>query len=186
MIPRFKVDDVERANTEWGCNCGPSALAAIAGITLDEVRPHMGDFESKRYTNPTLMFAALRSVGRAWREVGPGDHTIGRPWPRYGLCRIQWEGPWTQPGVPMAARYRQTHWVGAATKERYNVVGVWDVNAIDNGTGWASLADWATVLVPHILTSYPRANGRWHITHAIEVDPIAATPPLAVHSRSPA
>jgi len=36
----------------WGCNCGPGAIAAILNMRLDEVRPLMGDFESKRYTNP--------------------------------------------------------------------------------------------------------------------------------------
>jgi protein gp37 len=58
-FPRFSAADVERANAEWGANCGPAAIAAIMGMTLDEVRPHLGDFESKHYTNPTLMFAVL-------------------------------------------------------------------------------------------------------------------------------
>jgi hypothetical protein len=60
---RISVEDAEHANDVWGCNCGPGALAAITGLTLDQVRPHMGDFERKRYTNPTLMFAALKSIG---------------------------------------------------------------------------------------------------------------------------
>ena len=172
MWPQFTLADVERANAAWGANCGPTALAAICGLTLDEVRPHMGDFESKRYTNPTLMFAALRSTGRPWRRVGIHlIETLGlaSAWPRWGLCRIQWEGPWTQPGVPAAARYRNTHWVGAA----YHVergMGVWDVNALANGTGWVAMADWEHVVVPSILETYPRASGGWHITHAIEVD----------------
>jgi len=60
---RFTLADADRAADLWGMNCGPGALAAVCGLTLDEVRPHMGDFESKGYTNPTLMFAALKSIG---------------------------------------------------------------------------------------------------------------------------
>jgi hypothetical protein len=162
MRPRFTFDDVDRANHAWGANCGPTALAAICGLTLDEVRPHMGDFESKRYTNPTLMFSSLRSLGVRWSRVGT-------TWPTYGLARIQWEGPWTLPGVPMAARYRYTHWVGAATRN-VDDIGIWDVNAMANGTGWCALSDWSTHIVPFIIESTKRANGKWHVTHAIEVD----------------
>ena len=163
--PRFTADDADRANAEWGANCGPGALAAIMDMTLDEVRPHLGDFEQKRYTNPSMMNFALRSIGRPWKKIGAA-------WPQYGLARIQWEGPWTDPGVPMVARYRHTHWVGAA--QRNGEIGVFDINAMGNGTGWGVLADWESILVPWLLNAcVPRANGRWHITHAIEVEPPA-------------
>lgn len=162
--PRFTLDDGDRAYHEWGANCGPGALAAIMGMTLDEVRPHMGDFETKHYTNPSLMNAALRSVGRPWRKIG-GE------WPAYGLVRIQWEGPWTLPGVPFKARYRYTHWVGAE-KTATKGIGIFDINAMNNGSGWCALADWASIVAPFLATHHdPRATGGWHITHAIEVDP---------------
>jgi hypothetical protein len=154
---------MDRANKDWGANCGPGALAAIMGMTLDEVRPHMGDFESKRYTNPSLMNAALRSIGRSWRK-------IGAEWPVFGLARIQWEGPWTAQGVPMAARYRHTHWVGSHIRTASH--GVFDINALANGTGWCSLDDWRSEIVPWILKELvPRANGAWHVTHGIEIAP---------------
>ena len=162
LKPRFTMEDGERAADEWGANCGPGALAAIMGMTLDEVRPHMGDFESKHYTNPSLMNAALRSINRPWRKIGAA-------WPNYGLVRIQWEGPWTKPGVPMRARYRHTHWIGAETGR--SGIGVFDINCMNNGTGWCSLEDWSAVIVPHILqVCVPRASGKWHVTHAIEVE----------------
>ncbi len=164
--PAFTADDAERAFDKWGCNCGPAAIAAICGLTLDEVRPHMGDFEARGYTNPTLMWAVLRSIGIKWWEVKPPG-----PWPEYGLCRVQWEGPWTEPGVPMRARYRHTHWVGAHTRES-GEIGVFDINAIGNGSGWSSLNDWREKLVPWILKEcVPRANGSWHLTHVVEVRP---------------
>lgn len=158
--PLFSLEDAERAYEAWGANCGPGAIAAIMGMTLDDVRPHMGDFERKHYTNPTLMFDVLLSIGRPWKK-------IGATWPHYGLVRVQWEGPWTEPGVPMRARYRYTHWVGAATVN--GEVGVFDINCINNGSGWVSLGDWESIIVKHLTALYPRASGKWHITHAIEL-----------------
>lgn len=173
----ISMDDMLRANEEWGANCGPGAIAAIMGMTLDDVRPHLGDFENKRYTNPTLMWSALRSLKAKW--------SINRRklWPMYGLARIQWEGPWTEEGVHPKARYRYTHWVGAmigpngfkyAGKPGELDVGVFDINALANGSGWCSLNDWERTVVPFILEEYPRANGRWHITHSVEVERNAA------------
>ena len=164
-LPRFSADDAQRAWETWGCNCGPGAIAAVMGMTLDEVRPHMGDFERKRYTNPTLMWEVLGRIGRPWRKLrAPLD------WPQHGLVRIQWHGPWMKDGVPMAARYRQTHWVGGARLPGRGI-GVFDINAISAG-GWISLKAWSETLVPWILDeAVPRADGTWSLTHVIEVEP---------------
>jgi hypothetical protein len=161
-------EEADRAWREWGCNCGPAAISAVLPMSLDQVRPHMGDFEAKRYTNPSLMWAALRSLGVRFSYRGGN---LGRDnWPRYGLARIQWEGPWTAPGVNPKAAYRHTHWVGANARNRSNI-GIFDVNAVANGSGWCPLADWVDVIVPHILReAVPRAAGGWHITHAVEVE----------------
>ncbi len=168
-VTRLKItaQDAERAWDEWGCNCGPAALAAVVGVSLDTVRPHMGNFEAKRYTNPTLMWAALRSLGVQFSFRG-GD--LGREnWPAYGLARIQWEGPWMKTGVPVRARYRHTHWVGVNSRDPLNV-GIFDVNALGNGTGWCDVMDWVGAIVPWILKECePKADGRWHITHAVEI-----------------
>jgi hypothetical protein len=164
--PLFTWQDAERAAEEWGCNCGPSAIAAITGLSLDEVRPHMGDFEKKRYTNPTLMWAALQSIGVRFSYRG-GD--LGKnSWPAHGLCRIQFEGPWTEPGVNPKWAYRQTHWVAASRHE--GEIGVFDINAIGNGSGWCLLEHWVGEIVPWIIReAVPRANGGWHITHSVEI-----------------
>lgn len=168
MKPRFTPEEVNRAYDEWGCNCGPSALAAITGLTLDEVRPHIKGFDEKHYTNPTMMREAVGSILK--RPVKWSHSRYGFiSWPMYGLVRIQWEGPWTAPGVPMKARYRYTHWIGV---ESYDLtdVGIFDINAMANGTGWCFQKDWSGVIVPFILSHVPRSNGKWHITHAIEVE----------------
>jgi hypothetical protein len=54
LTVKFTQEESHQAFDAWGFNCGPSAIAAVVGLTIDEVRPHMGDFESKHYTNPTL------------------------------------------------------------------------------------------------------------------------------------
>lgn len=160
-------DDMHSAFDEWGANCGPSAISAVCNVPLAAVRPHMGDFEKKRYTNPTLMWDALISMGVLFNYRG-GD--LGKNnWPRYGLARIQWEGPWTMPNVPIRARYRHTHWIGVDATGA-NSIGIFDCNATANGSGWTSLQDWQDGIVPWILSEcVPRASGGWHITHSVDV-----------------
>ncbi len=167
--PLFSAEDAERAHEEWGANCGPGAIAAICGLTLDQLRPLMGDFEAKRYTNPTLMWEVL---DRLYNRLDIVDWRLRKPpvWPDYGLVRIQWHGPWMAPGVSPRARYRFTHWVGAAripSGER----GVFDINAIGNGEGWTSLENWTSILVPWILEEcVPRADGEFSLTHSVEIE----------------
>ena len=160
LRPKFSAVDAALAFDAWGCNCGPTALAAIAGFTLDEVRPHIPDFESKHYTNPTMMNAGLRALGVRFCK-------IGRRWPAFGLIRVQWEGPWTEPGVPIAARYRYTHWIGGC--ETGGSYGIFDVNALANGSGWVSRENWVALMVPFLCNLYPRATGKWHVTHGLQV-----------------
>lgn len=148
----------------------------MAGLTPEKVRPFLGDFERKHYTNPTLMRDALDRLVEGGRlkgyryevrsDGGPG--AAQSPWVSFGLLRIQWGGPWLDAGVPIAARYRQTHWVGAATIE--GRFGVWDVNAMANRSGWIALSDWTDTIVPAITRATPRADGTWSITHAIEIE----------------
>lgn len=166
MKTLFTLTDAERAADEWGANCGPAAIAAVLGKTLEDVRSHLGDFERKRYTNPTMMYATLRSLGVQWETRAPSGWP--RPTPPLALVRVQWEGPWTEPGVHPYARYRRTHWVGAAGGR--DSIGIFDVNCLNNGSGWVSFEDWRDVVVPWLLKElYPTASGKWHATHVLEV-----------------
>jgi len=174
---RFSLADVECANAEWRCNCGPAALAAICGLTLDEVRALFGP-NWPGYTNPTAMFAALRASGATHHELRRTSASE-QLWPHWGLCRIQWDGPWMARNVPAVARYQRTHWVGVSrlilqdgTVSAPNVC-IWDVNQLGpplNGDGWAPLAWWRSRVVPRLTSEVRRATGGWHITHAIEVE----------------
>jgi hypothetical protein len=162
--PLFSHDDCIRAYEEWGANCGPTALAAMTLQTLDEVRPLMGDFEQKHYTNPTLMWATLNRIGATWQKLMHPEK-----WPRYGLALIQFEGPWTAPNVPARAAYRHTHWIGVDSGNPDNI-GIYDCNAMNNGSGWVSAFDWEHIILPYLLEEIPKANGKWHIKCAAEID----------------
>lgn len=173
LRPRFTGADAERAYKEWGANCGPGAAAAILGLTLDEIRPLFAavGFESRHYTNPTMMLDVLRASGRGITYLA-GKRLPSDPWPSWGLVRIQWEGPWMRPGVPPAARYRLTHWVGASRSG--SGVGVFDINVVGTGPandhdGWTTLQAWSEVVAPHLMEGIPRADGKWSATHSIEV-----------------
>jgi len=169
---RFTLEDAQRAVDDWGANCGPGAIAAIAGLTLDDLRPHLGDFERKGYTNPTLMWDVLRRLGIRYHctlNQMSSEHQGMLAFPQYGLARVQWEGPWTAPGVPIRVRYRHTHWV-AAVSEGGREHDIFDINCMCVG-GWVPLSEWATDVVPWLLKECePKANGRWHLTHAVEVE----------------
>lgn len=177
----FNLEDAQRAGDDWGLNCGPAAVAAVCGLTLEQVRPLLGDFEKKRYTNPALMWQILRATGRHWKkntlQQCSSEHQGSLAFPQYGLARVQWEGPWTAPGVPMRVRYRHTHWVGGAlidprdwTTPGWEEPRIFDVNCMCVG-GWVPFSEWSESVVPWLLKECePKANGRWHLTHVVEIE----------------
>jgi hypothetical protein len=87
----FTARQAEDAYDIWRSNCGPAALAAILGRSLEDIRPMMGDFEKKFYTNPTLMCESLTRCGVKWRRVAVCELS---QIPARALVRVQWEGPW--------------------------------------------------------------------------------------------
>lgn len=166
---RFGVVEAQRAADAWGANCGPGALAAVLGLTLDELRPSLGrcGFERRGYMSPSMMFDSLDLLAHGrWRRSAPP-----LLWPDFGLCRVQWSGPWLAPGVPVRVAYGHTHWIGArqAARPRGGPVEIFDINCICAG-GWVPLAEWTGQVVPWLLrTAEPKADGNWHLTHVVEV-----------------
>ena len=68
----------------------------------------------------------------------------------------------------MRVRYRHTHWVGSCFIEGEEQ-SIFDVNCMCVG-GWVPLSEWTDSLVPWLLKQCePKADGRWHITHSVEV-----------------
>jgi hypothetical protein len=177
-----------RAADDWGLNCGPGAICGALALLPDAVRPHLGKFEGRGFMAPGHMWAALRRLGVEYTLVRPASSC--RPWPRNnGICRVQWSGPWCDPGRPAVAAYRHTHWV-AARRSSYaggddwapagtGPVSIFDVNNIigpgaelslgspDCPDGWLPLRWWADVVVPELLPS--KGDGSWWVTHTAEV-----------------
>lgn len=165
---KMTAEQAQLAANQWGFNCGPGALCGVLDLTPDELRPDLLDFEQKRYTNPTLMQDILRRRGVPFRLVYRGDGPAPAvAYPPLGLVRVQWAGPWTKEGVPMSARYRQTHWAGVRSGKCGREV--FDVNAIAYG-GWLPWAEWAEQLVPWLIRAcVPRASGEWWPTHVLAI-----------------
>lgn len=151
---RFDEKSINAAYENWRCTCGPAAFAAVLGMTLDEARSHFPGYRG--WVAPTMMWNALASA-RVECRVGKPVTVNGMP--SYGLARVQWHGPWMAHNVPVAARYRHTHWVAA--------VGafVFDINA-----GWVPAAVWRNEVVPEITDTIRRCHGRWSVTHVAEVE----------------
>ena len=171
---RFGLDEARAGSDEWGFNCGPGALCAVLDRTPAEIRPHLGDFERKRYTNPSLMAAILQGLRvpfcRTFEQLGRCHRDALRTpiYPKRGLVRIQWDGPWCNPGRPAVARYRHTHWIAVRNMDRPEREA-FDVNAIAHG-GWVPWEEWTSCLVPWLLKRVkPKGNGRWWPTHCWEI-----------------
>ncbi len=160
------LDEALDAAQEWGCNCGPAALAASLGVSLRSVRRLFENWPG--FTNPGMMGRALLKWGGCFSRQ-PVDE---QRWPE-GRClvRIQWHGPWMQPGVPVGARYRQTHWVATRWHRIRGPLAVFDINGLHWGNGgWWSLGFWEHTIVPAILANVPRADGGWSRTHVYRLD----------------
>lgn len=167
-MSRVTLDNAQAAADSWGFNCGPAALCAVLNKAPDEIRPHLGDFERKKYTNPSLMADILRGLKVSFLRT---FETVREPaagtviWPKFGLVRVQWAGPWTRDGVPIPARYRHTHWVAYRNGPGTNHGVVFDVNALCVG-GWMPFAEWSNQLVPWLLQQVePKSTGKWWPTH---------------------
>src|SRR5262245_10223328 len=65
----FTWEQCERAQRDWGFNCGPAALAAAVGCSIEEVRGKIPLFENKRFTNPSMMREGLGAFGFCAREM---------------------------------------------------------------------------------------------------------------------
>jgi hypothetical protein len=116
-------------------------------------------FDQKGYTSPGMMWGALKRLRVRYRwhfpRAGKGFPRIA--WPRFGLVRVQWGGPWCDPGVPPRVAYMHTHWV-ASWGEAPEVM-IFDINT--TAVGWISLTEWSEQLVPWLLATHHRADFTW-------------------------
>lgn len=162
---RFTEADALDAADAWNFSCGPAAICALLALKPEEVRPHLGNF--KGWMNPTQMKAALTSLRAAFVEhrIKQGAESI---LPTPAIWRVQYGGPWLNPGANAKAAYKFTHWVTAIGRDIPRIPGgmqVYDVNAM----GWFPYAVWHKVTSEMALEDIPRADGRVLITHALVV-----------------
>lgn len=168
----LRFDEVEFASADWGFNCGPAVICAITGMSPDELRPHLLDFERRCFMNPSQMWRVLLGLrlpidaAQQGRACVAGDGS----YPPLCVVRVQWDGPWTAPGVPIKARYPRTHWIAVSGSlgERC----VFDINAVHSCGGWIPWQTWTSSLVPWLLReAHPKATGKWWPTHIWAVQP---------------
>jgi len=175
-VAPFDEAAIDAANKAWHCTCGPVAIACILGLTLDQVRPLIGS-DYRGWMNPTQVRAALDRAGVRVEEI-PRDR-LYRPdglkrgaqiyAAAYGLMRLQFAGPWSEPGVPPRVAYRHTHWVASmAGKDGFPVM--YDIN-----WGWMETGRYFRNM-DELALETPRSTGKWWPTHIYEVSfPISAS-----------
>lgn len=163
--------ELEAAYKEWGCNCGPTAIAAATGRSLDEVRqavPPAGTSRFKGYMGVPDVQAALRwldvKVTRTWSKP-PNSLLLADLTGGPAIFMIQWGGPWMR-DPRAAAKHRHLiafryGWVGPTTGPR------WVGDVANRPAVWWLLDAWvATVheLMPE------GGDGTWSIGWACQVE----------------
>ncbi len=173
MHEPFTEAQALKAGDEWGFNCGPAAVAVALNLSLLEVRPLFAavGFEERGFTNPTMIHAVLKAMrGSPLMRTAILFRYEPDPFPHHGIVRVQFDGPWTQKGVPPQAAYEHTHYV-ATQMSQLGSRFVFDLNAYgwnDHGpTGWVSYERWCEKILP--LITPKRGNGGWWITHSYEL-----------------
>jgi len=149
----------------WGANCGPHSLAFALQRHIDHVRGVIPGFEEKRFTNPTMMQQALNAlnVPNVLIRCPPGSGAVPAMFAdQPAIVRVQWTGPWTQPGASPAWGYRMTHYIVSWKDEGDDLV-------FDCNCGVVPLAEWVRDTVPDLVRLFDRADGGWFPTHIWQV-----------------
>jgi len=140
--------ELEAANRAWNCNCGPTAIAAATGKSLDQVRAALtkGTGRFKGYTTVPDVQAALRwldvRVERSWSK--PPKALLEHELAGTAVLMIQFGGPWMR-DPRAAARHRHLiafryGWIGPKMGPR------WVADVTNRPAVWTLLDAWiATV-----------------------------------------
>lgn len=158
----FDEAESDAAHKSWGFNCGPAALAFALQKKPDDVRAALVGFEQRRYTNPTMMEAALKTLRVKFHKVFNPSGGKGMTNSRYAmwegpvsLVRIQFTGPWTADGANYKWASTHTHWVCCWVGDGAHLV--FDVNG-----GIMDAYRWENKIVPAIAATIKRADGGWY------------------------
>lgn len=151
--PYRPVPDLLEANQAWGANCGPASIAALLGMTLADLRPHLGDFERRRYMNPSQAKAVLLALG-----LRPRPTNLLEGWPPDGLIFVQFKGQWD--GAPAFVQYQHTHWIAVRGSWVYEV----------NNNEWSARWFWKQHVIEEIALRHDGASGGWYARSGYAVD----------------
>lgn len=170
-ISTFGNLELRAASKEWGCNCGPAALAFATQRSLQDARQALVGFDRKFYVTPTMMEEALSAIGTVANRRPPIRSFMFRE-ESLALCRIQFTGPWTAPEANPRWAYKHTHWIVSWIEYRNREFSfhVFDVN---DGTP-KLFSEWLSDTLPKIVASIERADGNWKPTHIWSVEPLGA------------
>lgn len=159
----YTPPDCAQAYNDWKANCGPAALASLLRKTMAEVRDYFPRFPGKPWVNPTHIKAAMELAGvkyTATKKDETGQHVC----PAYGLCFIQFDGPWSGDYAKILEAYRHTHWV-AVSQTIGLPTRMYDINA----DGWLSQHDWGQTIEPRFMAENQKYTGTWWVRWACEV-----------------
>ncbi len=171
----YQPSAVDEQWQEWGANCGPSAIAALVGREVKDVRAVVerlanGD-KNKRcgrsgwwlgHMHAGHLSDTLCELGLEPRRTNfkPGE---GR-WPKKGLAMIQTEGPWCHPPSKSTARFRYTHTIAVVDAGPAIGITVYDGNV----EAWVKEKWWAEKVMKGLVEGEKRATG-WHVMMTLEV-----------------
>lgn len=160
---RFNALELQRANADWGCNCGPSAFAACCHLTLPQARGYCATFKAKGHMNATDMHGALYAARmKMVTELADGG-TEQDVYPVHGLCLVQFSGPWINSPKNPKWQYVHTHWI--ASKWLVDQRWIFDCNAL----AWLPQSEWLDRIVPLLVASDPLRDGDFWLKHSWEI-----------------
>lgn len=147
----YTEDDSDLAHAKWAACCGHHSIAAAFNVPLARV---CETFDSKKgWMSPTDIERVLHNLGIRFRSTLRMQTRKLRD----GVCRVQFEGRWMNPGVPVGARYPHTHYIG-----------VREAHVLDTAVHpaiWIPQQDW----LDNADLYYVRSDVTgWHITHWYE------------------
>ena len=162
-------------------NCAPSAVAALLGVDMAQVRDAFPWFPARPWTNPTQFGQALTSLQEQrllmawwqeptpkhlWRRMGPPEHQRSLL-PVRGLAIVQIDGPWVDLYDPRPA-YRHLHTV--AVRNVNAAPCIYDANAgtDDAWGGWLPFAEWNREVMTEMVSERNRATG-WFVRFVFHV-----------------
>jgi hypothetical protein len=167
-MPRLEFDvvDLVEAGKSWGCNSGPAALAACWCLSLNAVRRVLVGFEGGTNMTATQMHGALMAL-RLYVETEHSDGGYEQDiWPKFGICLVQFSGPWLTDDRPnLAAAAKHTHWIATKLDPDSGDRWVFDATA----AAWLHVNNWFSEIVPQMVAAEKSRDGTYWLEHSWEI-----------------